>query len=416
MKSIEDSLNLRISPKAWHVQRARWGHPIHTICSYMASFPPKVPHYFIDRFTEEGDIVLDPFCGRGTTPAEACLMGRVGIGSDLNPIAYVLTKAKVQSPTKKSLLNRLSDLESGFRRQDTSSLPRKITMLYRKKTQQQLLYLKNELDYRKSTVDNFIMALVLGGMHGDSGKPSYMSIPMPNTFSMSPNYVRNFIWTHRLKPPKHDAFDVIKHRLKRAYKEKISPTKGKAYQKDVRQVTSIMRGKKADLIFTSPPYLKVIRYGKLNWIRLWMLDIEPSDLDGLLDDKHAVPKYMDFMKETINNLARVLKDDGLCFVVVGQVSGHRGPGQNESVELGNRIRETLRNKVNLEIVGLLNDRYDRHMKVSRIWGKKKMGKATKYDQILILCKDVKAVKKKEFKKKASWRRVSIPYSQTTLQT
>lgn len=61
----------------------------------------------------------------------------------------------------------------------------------------------------------------LGGMHGDSGKPSYMSIPMPNTFSMSPNYVKKYINTHRLTPPTHDAFEVIRYRLERLYIDRL---------------------------------------------------------------------------------------------------------------------------------------------------------------------------------------------------
>ena len=258
-------INLKINPEEWQKQRARWGHPIHSMCSYMASFPPKVPHYFIDRFTDKGDLVLDPFSGRGTTPTEACLMGRIGVGSDLNPIASVLTKAKVQPPKKENVLKRLSLLESNFKQKNIAEVPDKIKMLYSTKTLQQLLFLKGELNIKTSSIDNMIMAVILGGMHGDSSRPTYMSIPMPNTFSMSPNYVKNYIIDHKLQPPTHDAFDVIKHRLERIYKEEMAPIKGRAYLSDVRNLPRSMNGNKADLIFTSPPYLKVIKYGKLNY-------------------------------------------------------------------------------------------------------------------------------------------------------
>ena len=60
------------------------------MCSYMAMFPPNLPHYFIEKCTQTGDVVLDPFCGRGTTPLEACLMGRAAVGNDLNCLAYTL--------------------------------------------------------------------------------------------------------------------------------------------------------------------------------------------------------------------------------------------------------------------------------------------------------------------------------------
>ncbi len=387
------SFDLKIDPKEWQKQSARWGHPIHSMCSYMASFPPKVPHYFIDRFTKIGDLVLDPFSGRGTTPTEACLMGRIGVGSDLNPIAYVLTKAKIQPPKKESLLSRLSSLKLNFTPQNTVDVPDKIKMLYSEATVQQLLYLKNELDIKNSIVDNFIMALSLGGMHGDSSKPSYMSIPMPNTFSMSPNYVREYIINHRLKTPDHDAFSVIRYRLERLYKEEMAPIKGRAYNEDVRKIPEKLKDNKADMIFTSPPYLRVIKYGKLNWIRLWMLDVEPSDLDKKLDDKHTVPKYMDFMKETINTLAKVMAEDALCFIVVGQVNGTRGPGKDKSIKLGTYVANELNEKEDQTFIDAIDDKYNKDSKVSRIWGKEKKGKATNFDQIIILCKDIDAVKK-----------------------
>ena len=74
----------------WRDQKPLWGHPFHQMCSYMAMFPASIPHYFIDRFTREGDLVLDPMCGRGTTPTQAVAEGRVGIGNDRNPLAYLL--------------------------------------------------------------------------------------------------------------------------------------------------------------------------------------------------------------------------------------------------------------------------------------------------------------------------------------
>ena len=43
----------------------------------------------------EGDTVLDPFSGRGTTPTQACVDGRIGLASELNPLAYMLSRAKV---------------------------------------------------------------------------------------------------------------------------------------------------------------------------------------------------------------------------------------------------------------------------------------------------------------------------------
>ena len=85
-------------------QACEWKHlprnmnnQLHTICSYMAMFPPSVPHYFIDNHSSEGDVVLDPFSGRGTTVLEACLMNRNAIGNDKNPLAYIFIRMSIRS-------------------------------------------------------------------------------------------------------------------------------------------------------------------------------------------------------------------------------------------------------------------------------------------------------------------------------
>src|SRR3989339_1969203 len=67
----------------WKTFPKNMNNKLHTICSYMAMFPPSLPNYFIDKYSKEGDLVLDVFSGRGTTVLESCFMNRIGIGNDL---------------------------------------------------------------------------------------------------------------------------------------------------------------------------------------------------------------------------------------------------------------------------------------------------------------------------------------------
>ena len=60
----------------WHSASTRWGHSMHTMCSYHGMFPAKLAHYFIQRYSRPGDTVLDPFSGRGTVPLQARVEGR----------------------------------------------------------------------------------------------------------------------------------------------------------------------------------------------------------------------------------------------------------------------------------------------------------------------------------------------------
>src|SRR5205807_10203859 len=94
----------------WKQQQRLWGHSYHPMCSYLASFPAALTHAFIARYSRPGDVVLDPFSGRGTTPLQACAEGRIGVGNDLNPFAHLLTAAKVQPATRAEATTRLAGL------------------------------------------------------------------------------------------------------------------------------------------------------------------------------------------------------------------------------------------------------------------------------------------------------------------
>ena len=73
----------------------------HNFHTYPAKYIPQIPRYFIEKYTNEGDLVYDPFLGCGTTLVECKLLNRDGIGVDLNPIATLVSKVKTQ-PLKDS--------------------------------------------------------------------------------------------------------------------------------------------------------------------------------------------------------------------------------------------------------------------------------------------------------------------------
>lgn len=53
--------------------------------NHSAAFPKALPAWFIKLFTIEGDLVLDPFVGSGTTSLTAVELGRGSIGVDILP-------------------------------------------------------------------------------------------------------------------------------------------------------------------------------------------------------------------------------------------------------------------------------------------------------------------------------------------
>lgn len=366
----------------WRNAPRRWGHPLHSLCSYFAMFPPHIPRVFIEWLTKPGDVVYDPFSGRGTAPLEACRLGRVGLGSDANPLAYALTGAKVDPPTMTGLSVRLEALRESMPPRQRWDVPDDIEMLYGRQVLRQLCWLRMQLDVNRRT-DRFIMSTILGMLHANyrPGSPARgFSISMPNTFSMSPGYVRRYIEEQRLRPPDVDVFDMVRRKAERIAIPGATAVRGIAWMADARQPSRSMETH-ARLVFTSPPYLGVIKYGKYNWIRLWMLGHQPRDVDNKLVATGSLPKYLAFMDEVLVRMRGVVKADGYLCLMIGDVSDR---SHHVTLNLAETVWKNCAQPSGWRRLGVVNDYFPQQHKVSRIWGQDRRGRATKVDRILVL--------------------------------
>lgn len=383
----------------WHSVSPRWGHSMHTMCSYYGMFPAKVAHYFIQRYSDPGDVVLDPFSGRGTTALQARAEGRHAIANDLSPLAYVLSRAKAQAPGWESVNSYVDELELSF---DAASVPidgapGDIRMLYHDATLKQLIHVRSRLlatPLRDWSPEQLMVGGSLAGiMHGSwrsDNTSQYLSISMPNTFSMSPNYVRKFIAENGLEKLNQDVFARLREKLARLYLDSVPTATGRAYQEDAATLlaSSDLRADSVDLLLTSPPYLRVLNYGASNWIRLWFLGVEEvgrdhgagrKKLDADLDHQHNYESYKDFIRRTLVAAQRVLKPNGVAVFVIGDVADPGGT----PLPLAAQVWGDIALDTELELVDLVEDDLPVQNKVSRIWGETK-GQATNRDCALVL--------------------------------
>ena len=94
----DPAIDIPVYVNEFWTAKQRAAHSLHEI-SYRACFKPQLPRFFIERLTRPGDVVYDPFMGRGTTLMEAALLHRIPIGCDINPLSEILTRPRLAPPT-----------------------------------------------------------------------------------------------------------------------------------------------------------------------------------------------------------------------------------------------------------------------------------------------------------------------------
>jgi len=411
---------LAIAPE-WKDQQRLWGHPFHPMCSYLASFPAALAHAFIARYSRPGDVVLDPFSGRGTTALQASAEGRIGVGNDLNPFAHLLTAAKVEPAGRAEAVTRVAALrlrwhadaggwlalaervsrnpgQDGARVPAAGSrsgpdaadepVPVEVALAFHPRTLAQLLFVRSSLTLAQR-VDRFLAAALTGILHGKSA--SYLSELMPNTFSMAPRYVREFAARTEFSSPERDVFDGLSKKLDRLYRQPPPSTSGIALLGDARDAAARARSAlrehglpdRARLVVTSPPYLRVVKYGYYNWLRTWFLGFDARAIDAALDDAHHRGPYLVFLREVLADLRTALTDDAVVVLVVGDVETDRGRRISGGVGLAERVWEEAAEPEGYRLAGIAVDDVHAHRKMTKLWGSE-AGRATQVDRILVL--------------------------------
>ncbi|HWJ25059.1 MAG TPA: DNA methyltransferase [Flavisolibacter sp.] len=375
----------------------------HSMCSYLGAFPPTLANYFIRYFTEQNDLVFDPFSGRGTTSLEAKLLNRRSVATDLNPIAIRLTEAKNVSLDKQSIFDRIGDLEKRYDpalyQPEALAQHEDIHLIFHPRTLAQLCFLKRKLLKSELQVDKYLIGISLGILHGGEradGTSGYASIDMPNTFSMSPDYVRRFVQTKRLNRAFRNVFDLLREKTDRLYKKHNNfDSVGFVSEADAKELSTNEAlkqfQKKVDLIITSPPYLGIVNYAKQNWIRLWFLDQKPNEISDNLDDDLNLDEWVAFAKKFVNQLKSFLKPEGIAVFVIGDVA----KSKNSIVPLAREFCLLVKEEKLFKNIWCINDTVEEFNKTTRIWGDTK-GTATAVDRIVILS-DIDPFTKNNFK-------------------
>ncbi len=309
------------SARTFKTAEERWAG----IGPYYAMFPVSFANRVIHDFSNEGDVVLDPFAGRGTSVYSASTQGRIGIGIELNPVGWVYTKAKLSPSTKGEVIHRLQQIDalSGHFRAESDKLPEFFHLCFSPKVRQFLLAARKILNWRRCQADWTTAAILMVYLHGKQSQS--LSNQMRQTKSLSPSYAVRWWKDSNHFAPKIDVLDFIQKRIEWRYAKGLpKTTRSYAFLGDS---VSLLRshscpistrfGKRVSLLFSSPPYCGVTNYFYDQWLRLWLLGYPPKPIwnNGRYRNKFSdKAKYKQLLKEILSKSALLLKERGIVYL------------------------------------------------------------------------------------------------------
>ena len=288
-------------------------------------FPVWFADAVVREFTAPGDVVLDPFAGRGTSIFSASVQGRVGVGIELNPVGWVYARTKLSPAPREAVEERIDEL--GTRTEcychADDELPEFFKLCFAPRVRRFLLAAREHLDWRRNKTDRTTMALLLVHLHGK--RADSLSNQMRQTKSMSPNYAIRWWQQRRMSPPSLDPVSFLMRKLDWRYAKGVpEAAHSHVYLGDsvTRLPQLVARARSgevpcASLLFTSPPYFHLTNYHYDQWLRLWLLGGPPSAARiggrhrGKFEGRVA---YRALLARVFGAAAHMMKRNGVVYV------------------------------------------------------------------------------------------------------
>ncbi|MCJ7529938.1 MAG: DNA adenine methylase [Anaerolineales bacterium] len=258
----------------------------HSFHEYKGKFYPQLAKSFMNYASlQSHEVVLDPFCGSGTTLVESLLLGANAIGIDINPLAYLLTKCKIRSffiP-----IEQLSNVDQYFNEIDDShyfsdhaeiNIPNEeidieyLNNWFPDKNLQKIFFILKEIEKLKNKDIQLLLKVTLSNLLREFSyqDPSQLRIrrrkdtPPNNLFKMFVQSLNTHILT----------LQKFKH-----LKNFELNTKVENFLGDVRKLNEyyFIDKDSIDLVITSPPYATALPYVDTDRLSLFVFEYTDKD-------------------------------------------------------------------------------------------------------------------------------------------
>lgn len=332
---------------------------IHSLHWYPATYVSAIPGTLIGHLSAPGDLVLDPFCGSGTTGVEAIRLGRRYIGIDNNPVATLISHAKIAFPVPSEFSRCLDQVVREAQRLSSKELKSnhphfaELVDWYHPQTLHEITcILKAIVEVDEDRLKDCLLAVLSGvlkncssqGRHWgwvcDNVKPKKTEIVYRAAFSIFMNASNDYINASMFSLDEAYANTPGQDRSR-------VRARGRLLREDSVSAMSKIRKNSVRLLVTSPPYYGVADYVKSQRLTYLWFDIPQLDHLSLgfkcfeklrsteagarsnrtRHDSHQ--RYLSFMERFFSAANRVVMEDGHMALVVGESSSR--PGTTESI-------------------------------------------------------------------------------------
>lgn len=331
----------------WSFEGEKGNYLTHNIHPYTAKFVPKLANILIDFFTSEGEKIFDPFCGSGTALVEAFALNRDFIGSDISPLASLISRVKttrltakqikeikkIEEESRKEIVNLYREgFQSKFDDNIYPNIPH-IEKWFSKTALVELGIIRDKIMKVKDEDTRNVLLTVFSSII-----TSVSNQDSETRYTADPNK----------KIQKLSVINKFSQNLARTVKKIIllneleTCSKGEILVDDARDLSKVASSS-VDFIITSPPYLNAWDYNLYHRFRFYWLNFDVHNYRENEIGAHLSHSYSDSspsiffedMRKSLVQMYRVLKDKKFCCIVIGNstVRGKKVSSVNQLIEI-----------------------------------------------------------------------------------
>lgn len=326
----------------WDFRKANTKKYTHCFHQYPAMMIPQVAGKILDEFGKNAKLLFDPYCGTGTSLVEANIRGVDAIGTDINPLARLIAKAKTAIISLKTLdlyLKDFNDFTFNINLGVIKVNPvipdfKNIDYWFKKETQSTLAIIKKYIeDIDNVNIQNFF-------------KVAFSETIREVSLTRNSEFKLYRMTKEQIEKFNPDVFPIMISKLSRnrngmeEYIHLKNKDNIKSLISDFNSVfeipEKILSPKSVDIIMTSPPYgdsRTTVAYGQFSRLSNQWLDIEnANEIDKKLMGGKRSKDYIDFGFEPLDKALKEIskKDEKRAYDVISFYIDYRQSIQNIS--------------------------------------------------------------------------------------